>query len=276
MRIDSHQHFWKYDTIRDNWIDDTMQIIKRDFLPSDLKPILDRFDFQGCVAIQADQSEEETEFLLELTHKNSFIKGVVGWVDLCADNVEERLFHFSKSNLFKGVRHILQGENADFMLQSDFQNGISILKHFNLTYDILVYASQLPSVIKLVEAYPEQPFVVDHIAKPDIKNHEIDVWSEQMKNLAKFPNAYCKISGMLTEADWNNWNKEDFTKYLDLVFTSFGVNRIMYGSNWPVCLLAAKYQEQLHIIETYIHQLSSEDQLKIMGKNAIKFYNLKS
>lgn len=276
MRIDSHQHFWKYNQVRDSWIDESMQIIRRDFLPTDLKPILDQFDFQGCVAVQADQSEEETRFLLKLADKNPFIKGVIGWVDLCDENVEERLSHFSKYGLFKGIRHILQGENSDFMLQTDFQNGISKLRQFDLTYDILVHYSQLTSVIKLVTSFPEQQFIVDHIAKPNIKDQEMDVWSTQMGALAKFPNVFCKVSGLVTEASWNSWNYSDLKPYLDVVFNAFGVERILYGSDWPVCLLSANYQQQLHIFEEYISSYSSEDQLEVMGGNAIKFYNLKS
>ncbi len=274
MRIDSHQHFWKYNSVKDSWIDESMLKIRRDFLPQDLKPILAKNNMDGCVAVQADQSEKETEFLIKCAEDNRFIKGVVGWVDLCAENIEERLSYFSKSSLFKGVRHILQEENSDFMLGSDFQYGISKLKQFNLTYDILIHSSQLASVLKLVALFPDQPFIMDHIAKPNIKNHDIDEWSAQMGDLAKFPNVCCKVSGLVTEANWNRWNYLDLKPYLDLVFVVFEPERILYGSDWPVCLLAAKYEQQLYIIDEYISQYSSEYQLKIMGGNAIKFYNL--
>lgn len=276
MKIDAHQHFWKYNPVRDNWIDDSMRVLRRDFSPEDLKPILDTNNIDGCIAVQADQSEAETQFLLELAEENDFIKGVVGWVDLCAPNVEERLTYFSRNKWFKGVRHILQGEDSDFMLQSDFQNGINKLKQFNLTYDILVHVSQLDAVLKFVAAFPEQKFVIDHLAKPGIRKKEMSFWTAQMIALAQFSNVSCKLSGMVTEAELNRWKIEDFKPYLDVVINAFGIDRVLYGSDWPVCLLSANYEEQFHIIENYISQFSPKDKEKVMGKNAISFYNLKS
>lgn len=275
MRIDSHQHFWEYDPVKDNWIDDSMKRIRRDFYPEHLRSILETNHIDGCIAVQADQLEKETRFLLDLTVENSFIKGVVGWVDLCAPNVENSLVRFSENGLFKGVRHILQAENTSFFGSKSFQNGISKLAGFDLTYDILIHYGQLSAAIELVEKFPDQQFILDHIAKPDIKNREIQEWRKGMAELAKFPNVYCKVSGMLTEADWRSWNNTDFQPYLDVVFQVFGVERILYGSDWPVCLLAGSYKEQLHVIEEYISSYSLEDQLKVMGGNAIKFYNLK-
>jgi len=274
MIIDAHQHFWKYDPVRDSWIDDAMKKLRRDFLPKDLAPVLENNNIDGCVAIQADQSEKETEFLLKLAKNNSFIKGVVGWLDLRADNIEERLVHYSSNNLLKGVRHIVQAESDDFMLGEKFQNGISLLKQFGLTYDILVFPSQLPAAIPLVNKFPYQKFVIDHIAKPNIKNGKMDNWRKDMEILAISQNVYCKVSGMLTEADWNDWKKEDFTNYLDIIFNAFGMDRIMYGSDWPVCLLAASYREQLIITQEYITPFSFVDKEKIMGGNANNFYNL--
>lgn len=276
MRIDSHQHFWKYDSVRDSWIDDSMKVIRRNFLPEDLKPVLDKNNIEGSVVIQADQSEKETQFLLDLADKNHFIYGVVGWVDLKADNVEERLNHFNKNILFKGIRHIVQAEPDDFMLDLSFQHGISKLKNYNLTYDILVYPSQLPAAIKLAEKFPDQKFVLDHIAKPNIKERQIKGWQEQISELAKYSNVFCKVSGMLTEADWKNWDKSDFKPYLDVVFKAFGTQRILYGSDWPVSLLAGKYKEQMEVLENYISQFSNQEKALIMGANASKFYNLKS
>ncbi len=274
MKIDAHQHFWKYDPIRDAWIDNSMEVIRKDFLPQDLKPILEANNIDGCVAVQADQSEVETEFLLNCAEKNPFIKGVVGWVDLRASTIEERLAHYSKNHLFKGVRHIVQGEADDFMLGEEFQNGISKLAQFNLTYDILVFPTQLKAAIELVNKFPNQKFIVDHIAKPYIKDGKIEDWKADMLELAKAPNVFCKVSGMVTEADFKNWKPSDFTPYLDVVFNAFGIDRILYGSDWPVCLLASEYKQQLSVIHNYINGFLEKDKAKIMGLNAIEFYKL--
>jgi len=274
MKIDAHQHFWIYNSVRDSWIDERMKVIQKDFLPELLVPILEQHDIDGCIAVQADQSEEETQFLLDLASNNAVVKGVVGWVDLCADTIEERLAHFSKNKLFKGVRHIVQAEANDFMLGANFQHGISKLEQFGLTYDILIIPEQLPAAIALVQKFPKQQFVINHIAKPYIKDAKMDAWKDNMKALSKFPNVFCKLSGMVTEADWQNWTPEDFTKYMDVVFDAFGVNRIMYGSDWPVCLLAANYSGQLEVLKCYISRFSESEKANIMGNNAIKFYNL--
>ncbi len=274
MRIDSHQHFWKFDPIRDSWIDQSMEAIQKDFLPPHLKPLLQANKIEACIAVQADQSETETEFLLDCAAKNSFIKGVVGWVDLRAHNVEARLQHYSQNTLFKGVRHIVQAEANDFMLSADFQKGVGKLEEFNLTYDILIFPSQLTAAIALVKKFPNQKFVIDHMAKPEIKLGKIEKWQKHIKTIAQYPNVYCKISGMTTEADWKHWSTKDFYAYLDVVFEVFGTNRIMYGSDWPVCLLAATYKEQLQILETYIKTLSIDEQIKIMGTNAVGFYQV--
>jgi L-fuconolactonase len=274
MIIDSHQHFWKYDPVRDSWIDKSMKELRRDFLPKDLGPVLEKNDIDGCIAVQADQSENETEFLLNLAENNSFIKGIVGWVDLQSDNIKERLAHYCRKNIFKGVRHIVQAESNDFMMGKKFQNGISSLKQFELTYDILVFPSQLPSAIQLVNKFPDQKFVIDHLAKPHIKSGKMAAWKKDIELLARSQNVYCKVSGMVTEADWKNWRKEDFTKYLDIIFNAFGLDRVLYGSDWPVCLLAAEYELQLEIIVEYITKYSPEDKEKIMSGNAINFYNL--
>ena len=274
MKIDAHQHFWNYDPVRDSWIDNTMEVIKRDFLPLDLKEILKNNNIDGCISVQASQSEEETIFLLKLASENSFIKGVVGWVDLRADDIEEKLEAFSKDKNLVGIRHILQGEDESFMLKDDFQNGISKLNKYNLSYDVLIFPKHLKSTIKLVSNFPEQTFIVNHIAKPNIKDGKIELWKKDIEELAKYSNVYCKVSGIVTEADWNNWAVSDFTKYLDVIFNSFGVNRIMYGSDWPVCLVAGEYESQLEIIKDYISNLPVADREKVMGDNACKAYNI--
>jgi len=274
QRIDSHQHFWKYDPQAHSWIDETMHKIRRDFLPEDLQPLLQENHFSGCVAVQADQTEEETKFLLGLAHSHSFIKGVVGWVDLLNNKVAERLHYFSGEEKLKGFRHVVQGEPAGFMLRNDFKNGIGALKDFGYTYDILIYHHQLPDAIKLATLFPDQPFVIDHIAKPDIKTGDIKKWEDGIKELARLENVLCKVSGMVTEADWDKWTPDDLKPCLDVVFENFTSNRIMFGSDWPVCNVAASYGTVVHTLEKYMLQLSGNDRELVWYKNAQAFYNL--
>ncbi|WP_125721968.1 amidohydrolase family protein [Flavobacterium ustbae] len=273
-RIDSHQHFWKFDPVRDSWIDETMQNIQRDFLPEDLEPLLKQNQFEGCVAVQASQSEEETHFLLDLASKNDFIKGVVGWVDLRAENIEERLQFFSNQKNLKGFRHVVQGEPDDFMNGEAFRNGIAALKAFDYTYDILIFHRQLPEAISLVKDFPNHRFVIDHIAKPDIKSGIIESWKKGIEEIAKYDNVWCKISGMVTEADWKNWKREDLKPYLDVIFDNFSIDKLMYGSDWPVLNVASDYNEVVKTLENYISKYSVEDQNKIWFENANAFYKL--
>ncbi|SFD56153.1 amidohydrolase family protein [Flavobacterium phragmitis] len=273
-RVDSHQHFWKFDPVRDSWIDETMQNIQRDFLPEDLQPLLKENQFEGCVAVQASQSEEETQFLLDLASKNDFIKGVVGWIDLRNENIEERLQFFSDQKKLKGFRHVVQGEPDDFMDGEEFRRGIKALKPFNYTYDILIFHRQLPAAIRLVKDFPNQKFVIDHIAKPDIKSGSIDSWKKGIEEIAKYDNVWCKISGMVTEADWKNWKQEDLKPYLDIVFENFSADKLMYGSDWPVLNVASDYHEVVKTLEDYISKFSIEDQNKIWFENAKEFYKL--
>jgi L-fuconolactonase len=274
-RIDSHQHFWKFDPVRDSWINEEMKLIQKDFLPKDLQPILKQNGFDGCVAVQSDQTEGENHFHYQNAEEFDFIKGIVGWVDLRSEIIEERLQYYTQFKKVKGFRHVLQGEpRRDLMLQADFMNGISLLKKYNFTYDILIFKDQLQYIPKFVSSFPDQPFVIDHIAKPDIKNGEVDEWKKDIEHAAQFENVFCKISGMVTEADWKGWKKEDFKPYLDVVVEAFGTNRVMFGSDWPVCLVAASYKEMLSIVEDYFSSFSKEEQEKIFGLNAIGFYNL--
>jgi len=273
-RIDAHQHFWKFDPVRDSWIDETMQKIQKDFLPEDLLPLLQENQFSGCVAVQASQSEDETNFLVNLAAKNDFIKGVVGWVDLRGVTIEERLNHFSSNKIIKGFRHVVQGEPDDFMLRKDFQNGISALKQFNFTYDILIFHRQLPAAIELANQFPDQPFVIDHIAKPDIKSGDILSWKKGIQEISKAENVFCKISGMVTEADWKNWKTDDLKPYLDVIFENFSADKLMFGSDWPVLNLASNYTEVVKILEDYMAQLTVENQNKIWFQNAVSFYKL--
>lgn len=275
MIIDAHQHFWTYSPETHGWIDDNMTILKRDFLPTHLKTIYNENQIDGCIAVQASQSETETQFLLDLASQYDFIKAVVGWVDLRGPRLAERLAFYVDQQKLSGFRHIVQSEpDPNFMLQEDFKSGISALASHDFTYDILIFPKQLDAANKLVREFPNQRFVVDHLAKPFIKTGEIETWKKGMTNLAKSENVYCKLSGMVTEANWESWDYKDFVPYLDVVFESFGPNRLMFGSDWPVCLLAASYDFMKEIITTYISQLSSSEIDQIMGLNAIEFYNI--
>lgn len=275
MKIDAHQHFWQFDPVRDAWITEgSMSVIRRDFLPKDLQPILQQNGINGCVAVQADQSETETHFLLNLASQNDFIKGVVGWVDLKADNLAERLDYFKQYPKLKGFRHILQGEKPEFMLDLRFTEGVRLLGKMGYTYDILVFPKHLSAVKTFLQKFDNQPFVIDHLAKPYIQKGLIKQWAKDMKAIAKHENVMCKISGIVTEADWTHWTEADFTPYLDVVFEAFGTDRIMYGSDFPVCLVAATYTQQLSIVKNYISKLSDTEGSKILGGNAIKFYKL--
>ncbi|WP_308993498.1 amidohydrolase family protein [Mariniflexile litorale] len=275
MTIDAHQHFWYYSPVRDRWIDDSMTVIRKDFLPKDLKPILEANGVGDCVAVQADQSEEETKFLLKCAEENPFVKAVVGWVDLCADNVEVQLEYFSKNKLFKGVRHIIQAENETFVLKPDFQNGISKLAQFGLVFDVLVFPNHLENIIKLVQKFPKQQFVLNHIAKPKMSETLDEAWVKNIQILATFKNVSCKISGLVTETENFEWQETMFKPFLDVVVDAFGVDRLLFGSDWPVCLLAAEYQDVLQIVKNYFINFSKADQEKVMGENAINIYNIK-
>jgi len=275
MKIDSHQHFWRYDPVRDQWINDRMAVLKRDFLPQDLSQELKASGMDGCVAVQADQSEKETLFLLELAEKNEIIRGVVGWVDLSAPNVAERLEFFSNYDQLCGFRHIVQAEPDDrFMLREPFLRGIEHLGEFGFTYDILIYTHQFPAAIELAGKLPDQPFVLDHLGKPPIKAKQFQPWAQHIKALASNRNVYCKVSGMVTEADWQHWQADDFKPYLDLLFQTFGVERLMFGSDWPVCLLAGGYSRVVELVANYTQKLTALEQKKIFGLNAMRFYGL--
>lgn len=275
MKIDAHQHFWKFDPVRDSWINDEMRVIQKDFLPENLYPILAENGIDGCVTVQSDQSEEENIFQLANAERFDFIKGVVGWVDLQSKNIEERLIHYSACKKMKGFRHILQGEpRRDFMLQPAFMHGISLLCKYNFTYDILISADQLQFSRQLAAAFPYQPFVIDHIAKPDIKHKRTDSWKRDIFAISACENVFCKISGMVTEGNWKTWKKEDFTPYLDAVTEAFGTGRIIFGSDWPVCLVAASYAEMIEIINDYFSAFSKDEKELIFGRNAIDFYQL--
>ena len=274
MKIDSHQHFWNYSATEYPWIPKDSPL-HRDWLPGDLQPLLTKAGLDGSVAVQARQTIEESRWLLNLADHYPLIKGVVGWVDLRSASVEEQLSELSKHPKFVGVRHVVQDEpDVDFMLRPEFQRGIGKLKQFKLSYDILVYPKQLPAAIALARAVPDQSFVLDHIAKPFIKDGIISPWREQIRELATSQNVFCKISGMVTEANPANWKPGDFEPYLDVVFDAFGEDRLMFGSDWPVCLLAGSYEKVFALLDGYTGRLNAVARGKIYGGNAVRFYRL--
>lgn len=275
MTIDAHQHFWKFDPLRDAWIDDSMRILQRDFLPAELKSVLAENGVDGCVAVQAGQSEDETLFLLGLAAQYDFIKGVVGWVDLRAENIGERLAYFERFPKLKGFRHIVQAEaDVNFMLRPTFKRGIAQLEKFGFTYDILIFPHQMGAALELVKSFPSQKFVIDHLAKPYIKDGFFEGWAVQMRELARCENVWCKVSGLVTEADWNHWQYEHFVPYLDLVFETFGARRLMFGSDWPVCLLGGSYRQAKGILDRYLEPFSSQERNMVLGGSALNFYNI--
>jgi L-fuconolactonase len=273
-RIDAHQHFWRFDPVRDAWITPDMAVIRRDFLPEDLGPVLAANGMDGCVAVQADPSEAETRFLLELAHENGFIRGVVGWVDLLGPELEASLERFSGDALFRGVRHIAQAEADDFLAREDVLAGVERLADFGLTFDVLVYERQLSAAVAMVDRLPEQEFVLDHLAKPRIRDGDMEPWATHINALALRPNVWCKVSGMITEADWDRWRPEDLRPYLDVVFEAFGPERLMFGSDWPVCLVAGEYARVLDVVESYAAPLTAAERDGLFGGNAARFYGL--
>jgi len=275
MRLDSHQHFWKYDPVQYGWMKPDWPI-RRDFLPPDLQPILRQHGFDGSIAVQARQSMEESRWLLALADEAPVIKGVVGWVDLRSESVEEQLGELSCHPRFVGVRHVVQDEPDNrFLLQPDFIRGIRKLKQFKLTYDLLLFRQQLPAAIELVRLCPDQPFVLDHLAKPNIRDGTLSPWREQIRELAKSTNVWCKVSGMVTEADWANWKPADFQPYLDVVLEAFGQDRLMFGSDWPVCLLAGGYEKIFKLADDFAAPLGVAGRTQFFGVNAARFYGVK-
>jgi len=252
-----------------------MGALKHDYQPRDLKPLLESIGFDGCIAVQARQNLEETRWLLELTEEHTFIKGVVGWVDLCSEDVRDQLHTFTRHSKLVGVRHVLQDEPDDhFMLRPEFRRGLAQLRRFHLTYDLLLYPRHLKAATQLVKEFPEQPFVLDHIAKPAIAEGLLSPWKSDLLELAKLPNVSCKLSGMVTEAKWKQWRPQDFTLYLDIVLGAFGWGRVMIGSDWPVCLLSGEYEPVMQVVIDYVRKFSMEAQAAILGENCASFYKI--
>ncbi|WP_291860538.1 amidohydrolase [Marinilabilia sp.] len=275
MIIDSHQHFWNYNPEEFDWINDDMRSIRKSFSPKDLQTALAGTEVEGVVSVQARQSLEETEWLLQLASENDFIKGVVGWVPLTNKNLPEILNRLKDNDLLKGVRHVIQGEpDPQFILNRNFNDGISQLNKHGLTYDILIMGHQLENTIRFADQHPDQPFILDHIAKPEIKKNEIQVWEKYIKELARRENVSCKVSGMVTEADFKTWTEEQLKPYFDVILEAFGPGRLLFGSDWPVCLVATNYSRWLELVKKWISGLSNPEQEQILGGNAKLIYNL--
>jgi L-fuconolactonase len=275
FNVDAHQHFWRYDPREYGWIDDTMGALRRDFLPPDLEPLLAASGFAGCIAVQARQTLEETAWLLELAGRHPFVLGVVGWVDLQSPQVRSQLEGFASHPKLVGIRHVVQSEPDErFLLRPEFCRGVGLLEEFGLAYDILVYARHLPVAVEFAARFPRQRFVLDHLAKPEVRRGEIRSWERELRRLAALPNVWCKLSGLVTEADWHAWSAEQLRPYLDVAFDSFGADRLMIGSDWPVCTLAAGYGAVMGIVKDYLRGAPAERQQAVLGGNARRFWGL--
>lgn len=273
MRIDSHQHFWIYTDEEYGWIDDSISMLRRDFLPSDLSPHLAGNSLDGTVAVQARQTDEETQFLLDLAQLESgdIIKGVVGWVDLQSNDLPSRLTGFGSNPLLKGFRHILQGEPEGYMLKPRFIEGVRTLGELGFTYDLLIYSRQLHEAIEFVKSLPNSRIVLDHGAKPKIRNLEWSPWAESLEEIARFSNIFCKVSGLSFESEWTTWSDKTLGPYIRHLLNCFGAERLMFGSDWPVCLPSGSYGTVAQAIEAC---LSSTEIDRVMGNTAVEFYGL--
>ena len=275
MKIDAHQHFWNYDPIKHSWINDEMKVIKRDFSPGDLAPLLKELKFDGTIAVQADETMAETEFLLGLAKKNDYIKAVVGWVDLLKDDVEDELLMLKPQQKLTGFRCIMQvTEDEAYLKNPVFLKNVSRLNQFDFTYDLLVFHQQMESLVRFTDKLPDNRLILDHIGKPDIKNRDIKQWKEHLRILSANPNIYCKLSGMLTEADYQHWTYDDIMPYMEISAEYFGIDRLCFGSDWPVCLLAGSFKQVHDVVDRFAEQLNSTEREKIFGTNTAAFYKI--
>lgn len=274
MRLDSHQHFWEYDPKRQDWISPEMNRIRRNFLPGDLYPLLQDAKIDGCIAVQAEESLRETDFLLDLASQHAWISGVVGWADLKDDKLDELLDQYSESKKLVGFREVLQSKDPAYMLQKEFIRGVQKIGGRGYGYDILIFPNHLAASLDLVKKCPDQRFVIDHLAKPNIKDGEWKNWKKGMALLAERELIHCKLSGIITEADWKKWTPEQLFPYLEIALELFGPNRLMYGSDWPVCLLAGEYEKFWEVMEQFTDALSSSEKARIMGDTAAEFYKI--
>jgi L-fuconolactonase len=276
MRLDSHQHFWHYDPAQHVWMTNAMGTLRRDYLPDEFAPLLRASGFEGSIAVQARQVVEETTFLLDLAERHPLIKGVVGWFDLCSAELPAQLERFSTHPKLVAARHVLHDEpDHQYMLRPEFRRGMALLGAHELAYDLLLFPRHLPAAVTLVDEFEDQLFVLDHIAKPAIRDGLLAPWKHDLERLAERPNVFCKLSGMVTEAKWSEWRPADFRPYLDVVLEAFGPERLMIGSDWPVCTLAADYASTMSLVLDYVSALSPEARAGILGDNCARFYGIR-
>ncbi|WKK57800.1 amidohydrolase [Sphingobacterium sp. BN32] len=276
MKIDSHIHFWKYHPIKDAWITDEMEVLKSDYMPDDLLHQMNDAGIEQGILVQADQSEKENYFLLTLAKQHPSFVAVVGWVDFRSNNIEERLAFYAEDNLMKGFRHIVQSEpDLNFLLKPSFMNGIALLKKYNFTYDVLIYPKHLEIALEFCKTFSDQKLIIDHIGKPDIKNRNFTDWKKEISEFKSMDHVGCKLAGLVTEADWNRWQVDDFKEVIDFCLSVFGPHRMMFGSDWPVCKLGGSYAEVCAIVEQHISKLTEVEQAAIWGNTCRDFYNIK-
>ena len=275
MRIDAHQHCWQYTPEEYAWIGDNMSLLREDYMPPDLHQHLQRHEIDGAIMVQVRQNLDETRWMLDLADQYPYILAVVGWVDLCSPEAGAQLDEFKEHPKFRGVRHIVQDEKDNyFLLKDDFCRGVKEVSERGLTYDILVYPKQLDAATQFADRFPEMPLVLNHIAKPSIKKGEMEPWKREIEALAERPNVACKVSGMVTENNWEEWKKDEYHPYLDVVFEAFGEDRVIYGSDWPMCELAGGYMKMAAVTTDYAARVSGEAREKLFGRNAIRWYGL--
>ena len=276
MRIDAHQHFWRYDAREYGWIDDEMAVLKRDFLPDDAESLMGPAGFDAGIAVQASQTIDETRRLLSWADRHASIAGVVGWIDLQASDARDQLAHVAAHPKLVGIRHIVQDEPDDrFLLRPAFCRGIELLDEFDLAYDLLVFTRQLPAATELVARFPSQRFVLDHLGKPGIRHGELQPWAHELRRLAAHPKVYAKLSGLVTEADWDTWTPAQLAPYLDVAFECFGPDRLMVGSDWPVCTVAADYARTMAVVIDYLRDRPASEHEAVLGRTARTFYRWK-
>lgn len=274
MRVDAHQHYWHYNPVRDSWIGEDMHPLRRDFLPDHVTPALRAVTIDAVVAVQADQSERETELLLAIARLYPIVRGVVGWVDLRSEHLDERLAHWQGSRSLKGFRHIAQAEPDDFLVDARIVGGVQQLGARGLSFDLLVYPRQLAAAELLVAECGDTMFVLDHGGKPPIASGAVGDWAQDVRHLARHPHVVCKVSGLVTEASWSTWAPHHITPYLDTLLDCFGPDRLMFGSDWPVCLLAADYARVHDLVAQWATKLSSVEQAQLFGGTAARVYRL--
>jgi L-fuconolactonase len=273
-RIDAHQHFWRYDPAVQTFIDESMSVLKRDFLPEHSRAELARAGLAGCIAVQAPQTLEETRWLLELSDANDFIRAVVGWVDLRSKSLDAVLDELTEHPRLRGIRHILQDEPNDIFEDASFKRGVARLAHHGLTYDMLVFERQLPLAGRLMASLPEVSFVLDHVGKPNLREPNLEFFLRDLRPIAKLPNVVCKLSGLVTEADWQGWKPETLRPFVEGAVELFGTERLLFGSDWPVCLLAGSYRDVFGLIDDYFREYSEAERAALFGGNALRAYRI--